>query len=331
MHVDFVGDIEKNYSLIKQDLINSGIASSVTKTMTTITRKGSNTWALRWQGRSPDFDETIGLFSADADLVKTTGLQLIAGRDIDINKYPGDSLSVLLNETAVKSMGFKNAVGQIISEPTANNNWVVVGVVKDYILNSPYEKVPPLVIQGPASFFTTMHIKFNPANSTADNLSRAEKVFKTYNQAYPFDYHFVDQEYARQFANEQRTKTMAGLFAGLAILISCLGLFGLSACIAESRVKEIGVRKVLGASTFNIARLLSIDFIKLVLVSILIGAPVAWWAMNKWLQDFTYRISIDWKIILIAGLLAIIIALVTVSFQSIKAAIANPVKSLRAE
>jgi len=331
IHVDFAGDIEKNYPLIKYELTNSGTALSVTKTMTTITRKGSNTWGMRWSGRNPNSDETIGLFSADADLIKTAGLQLIAGRDIDINKYPGDSFAVLLNETAVKVMGFENPVGQTIAQPSDKINWHVVGVVKDYVLNSPYEKIPPLVIEGPGSFFTTMHIKFNPSHSTADNLKSAEQVFKKYNPTYPFDYKFVDQEYAKQFDNEQRTKTMAGLFAALAIFISCLGLFGLSAYVAESRIKEVGVRKVLGASVLNIAKLLSIDFIKLVIVSISIAIPAAWYVMNEWLGDYTYRINIDWKIFLVAGLLAIVIALITVSFQSIKAAIANPIKSLRTE
>jgi ABC-type antimicrobial peptide transport system permease subunit len=333
IQVDFVGDIDKNYSLIKQDLLNSGISSSVTKSMTGITDGGAHAWGYRWPNENPaDTTTTITLFSEDADLVKTAGLHLIEGRDIDINKYPADSFSVLLNETAVKVMGFKNPVGQIINNPFDKINWRVVGVVKNYVEGSPYEKIPPTVILGPGNpWFSTMHIKFNPDYSTATALAKAENVFKKYNPAYPFDYKFVDQEYAKKFNDEQRTKTMAGLFAFLAIFISCLGLFGLSAYVAESRVKEIGVRKVLGASVFNITKLLSLDFVKLVIVSIIIATPVAWYAMNKWLQDYTYRINISWMIFFIAGLLAIAIALITISFQSIKAAIANPVKSLRTE
>jgi len=332
IHVNFVGDIEKNYALIKHELISSGIASSVTKTMTGMTEGGTHTWGLRWPNEMPkDTNTAITLFSADADLVKTAGLQLIEGRDIDINKYPGDSFSVILNETAVKLMNFKNPVGQIISQPYDNISFHVVGVVKDYIAGSPYEEISPTSIQGPGASFNTMHIKFNPANATAQNIAKAEQVFKKYNSAYPFDYQFVDQEYASQFDNEQRTKTMAGLFATLAIFISCLGLFGLSAYVAESRIKEIGVRKVLGASVLNITGLLSKDFIKLVIASIVIATPVARYAMNKWLQDYTYRINISWEIFFVGGLLAIAIALVTVSYQAIKAAIANPVKSLRTE
>ena len=332
IHINFAGEIEKNYALIKQELLNTGVASSISKTMTGITQGGNHTWGLRWQGEAPkDTNTTITIFSSDADFVKTAGLKLIAGRDIDINKYPGDSLSVVLNETAVKLMGFKDPVGQMISRPYDNLKMPVVGVVKDYIAGSPYEKIPPIVIEGPDAGFNTIHIKLNAANSTAANLAKAEKIFKTYNAAYPFEYHFVDEEYARQFNDEQRTKTLAGLFAALAIIISCLGLFGLSAYVAESRVKEIGVRKVLGASAFGITKLLSLDFVKLVVVAIIIATPVAGYAMNKWLQGYSYRTGIGWSIFLVAGLLAIGIALFTVSFQAIKAAVANPVKSLRTE
>lgn len=332
IQVNFVGTIEKNYALIKQDLLNAGIASSVTKNMAGITDGGAHSWGLRWQNETPaDTNTTITLYSADADLVKTMGLHLIEGRDIDITKYPADSFSVMLNESAVKLMGFKNPVGQIINNPFENRNWHVIGVVKNYVERSPYEAIPPTVIMGPGAWFNTMHIKFNPTLSTSGALAKAENVFKTYNPAYPFDYKFVDEEYARKFNDEQRTKTMAGLFAALSIFISCLGLFGLSAYIAESRIKEIGVRKVLGASVFNIAKLLSLDFVKLVVVSIIIATPAAYYAMNKWLQDYTYRINISWGIFLIAGFLAIAIAVATVSFQSIKAAMSNPVKSLRTE
>ena len=228
-------------------------------------------------------------------------------------------------------MGLKNPVGQIINNPFDKIGWHIVGVVKDYVQGSPYDNIPPTVIYGPGAWFNMMLIKFNPTNSTANDLSKTEKIFKTYNGAYPFDYRFVDEQYARQFDDQRRTKTMAGLFAFLAIFISCLGLFGLSAYVGESRVKEIGMRKVLGASVSNIAKLLSFDFVKLVIVSLVIATPVAWYAMNKWLEQYSYRINIGGEIFVLAGLLAIAIALLTVSFQSVKAAIANPVKSLRSE
>ncbi|TMI81338.1 MAG: FtsX-like permease family protein [Bacteroidetes bacterium] len=332
IHVDFVGDIDKNYALIKQELISSNIASSVTKNMIDVTHGGGHTWGLRWANENPkDTNTTVTLYSADADWVKTASLHLIEGRDIDIYKYPADSFSVLLNETAVKLMRFTDPVGQTISTLSGNKPLRVVGVVKDYVIGSPYEEVPPTVIEGPGSWFNTMHIKLNPAEATAVNILKAEKVFKKYNPDYPLDYKFVDEEYAKQFDSEQRSKTMAGLFAALAIFISCLGLFGLSAYVAESRIKEIGVRKVLGASVLSIAKLLSMDFVKLVVISIMIATPVAAYVMNRWLEDYAYRIKLGWEIFFAAGLLAISIALTTVSFQSIKAAIANPVKSLRTE
>ncbi|HEY5392940.1 MAG TPA: ABC transporter permease, partial [Hanamia sp.] len=225
VQVNFVGDINKNYGLIKQDLLNSGIASSVTKTMTDLVRGGDHTWGLRWPNEIPkDTSTTITIYSEDAGLVKTAGMHLLEGRDIDINKYPADSFSVVLNESAVKTMGLKNPVGQIIVDPFQKINWHIVGVVKNYIQGSPYDEVPPTVIYGPGAWFNMMYIKLNPAQSTAANLASVEKIFKTYNPAYSFDYNFVDEQYAQQFDNEQRTKTMAGLFAALSVFISCLGL-----------------------------------------------------------------------------------------------------------
>lgn len=331
INVNFDGDVAKNYALIKQDLLNEGIAASVTKTMSAITQRGANSWGFDWEGKPSDFNETIALFSADAGLVKTAGLQLTEGRDIDIQRYPADSFAVLLNETAVKVMGFNKPVGQIIREPAENRDWKVVGVVKDYVIGSSYERIPPLVIEGPASFFNSMHIKFSTSRSIADNLKRTEEVFNRYNPNYPFNYQFTDQAYARMFDAEQRTKTLAGLSAILAVFISCLGLLGLSAYVAERRVKEIGVRKALGASVFNITQLLTLDFMKLVVAAIVIAIPVAWWAMNMWLDDFAYKVTINWLVFAFAGLLAISITLLTVSFEVIRAAMVDPVKSLKRE
>jgi putative ABC transport system permease protein len=333
VYVNFEGDIQKNYPLIRRELLQSGIAVAVSMNLENMADGSGTTWGYRWTGE-PAHDTLTGIrfFSSDADLVHTAGMRLIAGRDIDIYQYPTDSFAILLNETAVKWMGFGDPIGKIIYNPYDNTRWHVVGVVKDYIDGNPYGQTQPGMIQGPGSAnFGTMHIRFNPANSTAASLDKAQAIFKRYNPAYPFDYQFVDQQYARSFDDAQRTKTMAGLFAALAIFISCLGLLGLSAFLAESRVKEIGVRKVLGASVSGIARLLSIDFIRLVLVAFVIAVPIAWYAMNKWLGDYQYRITIGWAVFVLAGALAVVIAMLTVSFQAMKAAMANPVKSLRSE
>jgi ABC-type antimicrobial peptide transport system permease subunit len=213
-----------------------------------------------------------------------------------------------------------------------DTNYTVVGVVKDFIMESPYEPIRPIALFGPhMQFFNVIHIKLNNANGTKKNLAEMEKIFKQYNPQYPFEYHFADEEYAKKFEEEKLTGTLAALFGGLTVFIACLGLFGLAAYMAENRIKEIGVRKVLGASVSNIATLLSRDFVMLVLISIVFATPVAWWAMDKWLKGYEYHTSIDWMVFAAAGIIAVAIALLTVSFQAIKAAVANPVKSLRTE
>ena len=209
--------------------------------------------------------------------------------------------------------------------------WHVVGVLKDFIYESPYEKVQQLAVLGPKSWFNVIHFKLNPMHTTEKNLQAIQTIFKKYNPQYPFDYKFADESYAVKFRDEQRIGTLAALFAGLTILISCLGLFGLATYMAENRIKEVGVRKVLGASVLTITTLLSKDFLKLVIISLVIASPVAWWAMNTWLEKYTYRVNIGWWVFALAGLLSVAIALITVSYQAIKAAIANPVKSLRTE
>ena len=326
------GDINKHYDLIKQDLLNSGAVIAVTKSGNPITQQWSQGWGYSWQG-STEADKKMNFVTlgSDADFIKTMGATLIKGRDIDINNYPTDTTAVLLNETAVKAMRLKNPVGQIIKDDDGIFEWHIVGVVKDLILESPYEKINPMMIQGPLRWLQVIHFKLNPAHSTAANLGKAEKIFKKYNPQYPFEYVFADESYAQKFDEEQRTGKLSALFAALTIFISCLGLFGLATYMAENRIKEIGIRKVLGASVANITALLSKDFLKLVITSFIIASPVAWWAMSKWLQTYSYRINIEWWVFAGTGLLCIIIAIATVSFQAIKAAIANPVKSLRTE
>jgi putative ABC transport system permease protein len=323
------GELAKKYDLVKNELITAGIATSVSKTSAPLTQGWSDTWGVEWTGKDPNDKTDFDIFNADEDLVKTAGLQIIKGRDFNVKEFPTDSTGVILNESSVKAMGFKDPIGQIIKN--GDQQWHVVGVIKDFILQSPYYPLKPMVIQGGKSWFNVLHIKLNPANSTSQNLAKAEIIFKKYNPEYPFEYKFIDEEYAAKFEDEKRTGTLAALFAGLTIFISCLGLFGLAAYMAQNRIKEIGIRKVLGASVANITTLLSKDFLKLVIVSLVIASPVAGWLMYKWLQDFPYRVHIEWWVFAIAGIAAVTIALFTVSFQAIKAATANPVKNLRTE
>ncbi|MDR2144982.1 MAG: ABC transporter permease [Tannerella sp.] len=323
------GDMTKNYELLKHDLLNAQVAVSVTKTSAPMTQGWSNTWDVRWQGKDPDARLIFDNYFADADWVKTVGATLIEGRDIDVYSYPTDSTALLLNESALKIMNLEHPVGENVE--VFGSDWHVVGVVKDFILHSPYEPARPMLIGGPSGWINTMHIKLNGANRTADNLAKAEQIFKQYNPAYPFEYHFVDEEYARKFQNEQTMGSLTSWFAGLTIFISCLGLFALVAYMAETRRKEIGIRKVLGASVSGVVFLLSKEFLTLVLISVAVASPIAWWAMDKWLSGYAYRTDIPWWLFVVVGGISVGIALLTVGFQAILAATANPVKSIKTE
>ncbi len=325
------GDVLKNYKLIKHDLLTTGAAVGVTKTFSPITRVWGTTTGLSWQG-STEADKKINFlqFEADDDFVKTTGAKLLQGRDIDINSYPTDSTALLLNEAAVKAMQLQNPVGKIVKNERGVNCHVI-GVLKDFIIESPYDEIRPMVIQGLSTGYPVVHFRLNPANTAAVDLAKAEKIFKQYNPQYPFEYYFADEVFATKFREEKQDGTLTALFAGLTIFISCLGLFGLATYMAENRIKEIGIRKVLGASISSITTLLSVDFIKLVLLSVIIASPIAWWAMSKWLQGYTYHITVEWWVFLLAGFGAVIIAVLTVSYQSVKAALMNPAKSLKTE
>jgi putative ABC transport system permease protein len=322
-------DLSKNYETFRNELLSSGAALAVSRTMSPMSSTWSNTWGMSWQGKDPNQTITVERFSTDADLTVTAGLRLVEGRDIDIFQYASDSNAVLINQTAVEVMGFKEALGQVIQDN--GMDWNVVGVVEDFILNSPFAKVNPLVIFGPASWYNMLHVRLNPANTVADNLVTMETIFKKFNPSFPYQYTFVDQEYAAKFQAEERIGMLTLWFSGLAVFISCLGLFGLAAFMAEQRMKEISVRKVLGASSSRVVALLTTDFVKLVLISLVIALPVSWYFMNEWLQDFSYRIELDAWIFLGVACITLTIAVITVSSQAFKAAWANPVDALKGE
>jgi putative ABC transport system permease protein len=324
------GDLSKNYEIVRQELLRSGAAVSVCKTSAPLTENWSDTWGYVWDGKDPNDKTDFLTFCADRGLAATTGLQLAEGRDFDPDNYPTDSSGIILNESASKAMHFKNPIGQIITDDTIHYH--VIGVVRDFIIESPYSPIRPLVFKGThGSWFGTMHIRLNNKNLMEDNLKKAQAIFKRYNPEYPFEYQFIDQDYSQKFDDEKRTGSLAGLFAALTVFISCLGLFGLATYTAENRIKEIGVRKVLGASVAGIVTLLSTDFLKLVLISFVVAAPIAWFAMYKWLQDYPYRVNIQWWVFALAAGLSVGIAILTVSFQAVRAALSNPARSLRSE
>ncbi len=325
------GDLDNNYPALKSELIQSGVASSVTKTLSPLTMILSDTWDLEWQGKQPGDKTDFERLSADEHLVQTASLTLVQGRDLDLQQYPSDSTGMLINEAAAKAFGFKDPIGQTIKE-TDGTVYHIVGVVKDFITGSPDQAVKPLIMGGvKGNGFNAIHIKLNPGLDTHDAIAKVQALFQKYNSGYPFEFHFSDEDYMQKFNDTKRTATLVSVFTLLTIFISCLGLFGLATYMAEMRVKEIGIRKVLGASVMKITTLIAKDFLSLVVIAIIIGAPLAWYFMSTWLQEFAYRITLSWSVFAIASALCFLLAVITVGYQAIKAAMGDPVKSLRSE
>lgn len=321
------GDIRKNSLLIKNELLSSGIAKQVSRTSAPLTRTMSFNY-MEWDGKPKDDNTIFARMGADENLVKTAELELVAGRDFDLTQFPTDSGAMIINESAAKVFNFDDPIGKTVVD---GRKWHIVGVVKDFIQESPFSAISPLVIQGAFSGTQVTNIRLNDHVSTSEALTAMEKIFKAYNPDYPFEYSFVDRNYAEKFKDFQQLGTLSSLFALLTIFISCLGLFGLTAYMAENRTKEIGIHKVLGASIFKIMRMLSQDFVLLVMLSCLVAFPIAYYIADHLLSEYTYRIAITWDIFVAAGLGALIIALLTISYHAIKAALINPVVSLRDE
>jgi len=324
------GEINDHYAALKRDLISSGIATDVCRTASPLTSIISDSWGFQWEGKVVDDHTDFDRYCEDEGLVRTAGIQLVQGRDIDLKTYPTDSAGMLINESAVKAMGFKDPIGQLVKDDPFVFH--IVGVIKDFSMRSPYEAPRPMVIEGAQiKFFNVVNIRLAQGRRTAQSIETMRVIFTRYNPDYPFEYHFTDDDFGQKFATTQRIATLTGLFAGLTIFISCLGLFGLAAYTAESRVKEIGVRKVLGASVLSITTLLTKDFLTLVGLAILIASPLAWYIMDSWLKGYSYRVRIDLWVFLFAGAVSIGIALLTVGGQAIAAARTNPAKNLRPE
>lgn len=332
LEIPMEGDMTKNYEVIKSELINKDIAQAVTRTGTSITQySGSSFGNFSWDGASPELGKKIvfNIANTESDLVNTLGLKLAEGRDIDYARIAADSSAVLLNEAAIEEMKLKNPIGSYFK--WGSNIYTIVGVIKDYVYDSPYHPVQPLLITASKNSLYNMVVRTNPALPIDQGLEQIKEILKKFNPAYPFEYQFVDEQFAWKLKEQKQTAQLAFIFSSLAIFISCLGLFGLASHITELRTKEIGIRKVLGASVSGITGMLSKDFIKLILIAILIASPIAWWTMYKWLQDYPYRIDMQWSVLVLAGLAALVLAIVTVSAKSIKAALSNPVDSLRNE
>jgi putative ABC transport system permease protein len=322
--------IGKQSEAVENDLLASGVIASVSKSESKISDWYSSNGGFKWEGKDPALQENFKSLAISPGFGKTVGWQITEGRDFDPSRG-SDSSGFVINEAAVKYLGFKHPIGKTITW-LGNGDYKIIGVVKDMVNQSAYEPIEQtFYFLGRNWPLNDFDIRINPSVSIHDALAKIGAIFKKHDSSTPFEYSFVDEDYAKKFDNEERIGKLAAAFATLAIFISCLGLFGMASFSAEQRVKEIGVRKVLGASMVNLWRLLSREFVVLVMVSLLIATPIAWYGMHKWLQNYQYRTAIDWWIFAVTGLGAVMITLFTVSYQAIRAALANPMKSLRAE
>ncbi len=321
-------ELQAHYTAFRNDLLRSGAVVDIAASSSPVNKLTLTTGGYSWQGKNLSTEAIFGTVSVTEDFGNSVQWHFKEGRNFS-RDFPTDSSGVILNEMALRYMGIADAIGKNINYQ--GQNYKILGVIDDAIMGSPFASVIPtafFLAQQPMNYIT---IKLSPAFSTKDALQKVEVVFKQYSSEAPFDYNFIDEQYAKQFHLVETAGTLAGVFAVLAIFISSLGLYALASFMAEQRVKEIGIRKVLGASVAGLWRLLTGEFLLLNAIAFLLAIPLAWWSMNEWLNGYVYRTSISWWVFAFTGAITIAITLLTVSMQAIKAAIANPVKSLRTE
>lgn len=328
VYIPIEGELIKKYDRFKEEINKETSILAVSKMRNSPTRIEHHTGSIGWPGKDPDLTISFADGVVGYDFVSTMKLKLKEGRDFS-KEFGTDSASYILNETAAGRMGFENPLGHTVS--WGNRPGKVIGVLQDFHFNSMHQAIEPLIIRLDENWGWGTILVRTKAGKTKEAITALEKITKSINPEFPFSYQFSDLQFASLYKSEQVVSKLANIFAFLAIFISCLGLFGLATFAAEQRVKELGVRKVLGASVPDIVSLLSISFLKPVAIAMFIAFPLGWYVMNYWLQGFAYKIAIEWWMFGIAGLLAIMIALITVSYQSIRAALIKPVQSLRME
>jgi putative ABC transport system permease protein len=322
------GKMSEHFDAIRNDLIGTGVISNASVSSQTILQLGSNTGDFAWPGKDPGKQLLVSVDNVSPEFISTVGAKIKEGRDF-YRSNGVDSSNVIINDVFAKAINAKHIIGTVITD--GNQKFTVTGVINDFIYNNVYASAAPAIFFCAPKNGNVLTVRFKAGVDIKTGLSQLERTIKKDNPGYPVDYQFVDQQFELYFTAETLLGKLSGIFATLAIIISCLGLFSLAAYTAERRTKEIGIRKVLGATSRTLVTLLSKDFIVLVIISCLIAFPVSWLIMNSWLKSYEYKVDISWWIFVATGLLAIIIALATVSFQSIKAALMNPVKSLRSE
>jgi putative ABC transport system permease protein len=336
IQTDVVGGMDKQFAVIRQDLLSTGVVENAALSDHATIYGGNNTSDLTWAGKDLTNRTLISTRQVSPEFVAASGMHIVEGRDFQVTDTAKDqnakTLNILITESLARQMGKGSAVSKkIFYLGDTSLRAIVVGVVKDFVYGDMYGRPDPVVFICANQGASVLYIRTKQGARTEQALAKISAVMKKDNPAYPFNYIFVDEQFNNMFQSEMLVGKLSRVFAALAIVISCLGLFGLAAYTAERRIKEIGIRKILGASVTTITTLLSKDFLQLIALSAIIAFPIAWWAMHNWLQGYQYRIDISWWVFALAGVLALFIALVTISFQSIRAALMNPVKSLRAE
>jgi len=319
-------EMGNHYDAVKAELLKQPGVLNITRSNQNIVEMRGISGETNWEGKAPGQTFIVHLMTIDKDFMSFFKMKMASGKSFigAVN----DTSHLILNEAAVNEIGLKDPIGKRFQ--AWHIKGTIIGVVKDFHFASMKEKIAPAVFYYYPEYLGNIYIR-TTCKDAPKAIAAAQKLFKQYNGQYPFNYTFLDEKFNNLYNGEEQEGVLFDYFAAIAISISCLGLLGLAAYTAQVRTREIGIRKVLGASVGNVTTMLSYDFVKLVLIAIIIATPIAWYAMSKWLQDFAYRINIEWWMFLIAGLMAIIIAFITISFQSIKVAIANPVKSLRSE
>lgn len=321
-------EFRASYNAFRNELLQSGAVADVAASSSPVNQLMLSEGSYSWPGKSSSVNAVFGSVGVTESFGNTVQWHLKAGRDFS-KDFPSDSAGVIINNTALHYMGLQDAVGkQLIYY---QRPFTIIGVIDDAMMGSPFASVTPTTFFLSSRDLNNVTIKLSPSISTSRALQKVETIFKQYSQGIPFDYSFIDQQYAKQFRAVETTGVLAGVFAALAIFISSLGLYALASFMAEQRVKEIGIRKVLGASVSGIWSLLTREFVLLNGIAFLIALPVIWWCMNKWLDGYVYRTHISWQVFVFTAIITVIITLLTVSTQAIKAALANPVKSLRTE
>lgn len=318
---------QKNFTVIKNELIKTGLISSVTRTSSPITDIWWKSPSPSWEGKPADLSIIFSGLMTDVDFTKTMGVKMLEGKDF--SGTPSDSASIILNKAAIEAIGLKNPLGKQFRY--GDKAYTLIGIADNIVMESPFTPVNPLMIYYTTSYINIISLRLNKAISPQKALSSIETIFKKYNPSYPFEYQFVDDEFGKKFITEKLISKLTNIFAGLAIFICCIGLAGLASFTIEKRIREIGIRKVLGASVQQVLALISKEFLKLVLIAFLVAVPLAWWGMNIWLQKYTYHINISVLLFIGVGITVLLLTLIVVSLNTVRAAISNPVNSLRTE